>query len=54
MNQKIPARLFLLSLTTIAVTIFTGCDRKEPGASSGPGKKKLAYVTNGVDPFWNT
>src|SRR3989442_8219045 len=24
------------------------------GADSQAGKKKLAYVTNGVDPFWNT
>ena len=24
------------------------------GLASGSGKKKLAYVTNGVDPFWNT
>ena len=52
--MKTPARLFLLSLTAIAVTLFSGCDRKEPGASSGGGRKKFAYVTNGVDPFWNT
>jgi len=24
------------------------------GVSSKPGKKKIAYITNGIDPFWNT
>ena len=47
---------FTLITTCLA---FTGCDKKnDAGASSGspmsPAKKKLAFVTNGVDPFWNT
>ena len=54
MNPKIPTRLFLLSLTILAMPLLSGCDSKEPGASSRSGKKKFAYVTNGVDPFWNT
>ena len=37
-----------------AALFFTGCDKKESGASSGTGKRKLAYVTNCVDPFWIT
>jgi ribose transport system substrate-binding protein len=53
-TMKIPTRHFLLSLIAIAATLVAGCDRKGNGASPGPGKKKLAYVTNGVDPFWNT
>jgi ribose transport system substrate-binding protein len=57
MKSKITTRLFLLSLTTIAATLLGGCDRNGTDASGNPkstGKKKLAYVTNGVDPFWNT
>ncbi len=58
MNMKIPARLFLLSLSAAVAALFCGCDKKSDGGaspgSSGSGKKKLAYVTNGVDPFWNT
>jgi len=57
MKPKITTRLFLLSLTAIAATLLGGCDRKGTDASGNPkstGKKKLAYVTNGVDPFWNT
>jgi ribose transport system substrate-binding protein len=41
--MKIPARLFLLALLTLTVSLAAGAERK-----------KLAYVTNGVDPFWNT
>jgi ribose transport system substrate-binding protein len=41
--MKIPARLFLLAVLTLTVSLAAGAERK-----------KLAYVTNGVDPFWNT
>ncbi len=51
MKQKIPTRLFLLSLTVLTAAIFTSCDRKNSG-QSGSGKKKIAYVTNGVASFW--
>jgi len=47
---------FAALISAIAI-LFAGCDRKGAGGSgdsSGSGKKKLAYVTNGVDPFWNT
>ena len=42
-----------------ALLVLNGCNRNERGsASSGStrsGKKpKIAYITNGVDPFWNT
>jgi ribose transport system substrate-binding protein len=50
-------RLFLAALPAAAV-ILAGCDGKHEGAApsgpSGPKKARLAYVTNGVDPFWNT
>ncbi len=46
-------------LVALAVLVFqTGCSKPaapgsaEPAAKSGP--KKIAFVTNGVDPFWNT
>ena len=47
-------RLPLVAITFAAAFFFAGCDGKNSGASSGSGKKKLAYVTNAVDPFWNT
>ena len=55
MNMKIPTRHFLLSLTAIAATLLAGCDRKGADSSANPknsGKKKVAYVTNGVASFW--
>ena len=48
------SRSSLVAVTFAAAFFFAGCDGKNSGASSGSGKKKLAYVTNGVDPFWNT
>lgn len=35
----------------VAALGLSGCDNK-PSTSSG-GKPKVAYVTNGIDPFWN-
>ena len=53
MNQ----RTFLATLISSAALLLAGCDKKGGGSTAdtaGSGKKKLAYVTNGVDPFWNT
>ena len=55
MKVKTPSRNFLLSLTAIAATLLVGCDRKGTDSSGNPknsGKVKVAYVTNGVAPFW--
>ena len=55
MKQKITTRHFLLSLTAIAATLLAGCDKKGVDSSGNPknsGKVKVAYVTNGVAPFW--
>ncbi|MCX6881978.1 MAG: sugar-binding protein [Verrucomicrobia bacterium] len=49
---------FLLTLTVLQI----GCGDKstppatgaDPGTGAKSGRKKIAYVTNGVDPFWNT
>jgi len=48
---------FLAAILSFTAILFAGCDKKDSATSSdssGSGKKKLAYVTNGVDPFWNT
>lgn len=50
---------FLSSTLCCALFLFSGCNKNEPaptgGAAAKPGKKpKIAYITNGVDPFWNT
>ncbi|MEI6535959.1 MAG: sugar-binding protein [Verrucomicrobiaceae bacterium] len=51
---------YLLKSILLAATAFTlGACGKSPDASSGPtaakagSKPKIAYVTNGIDPFWN-
>jgi len=54
MNTKFSKRLFLIALPAIAAALVSGCGRKDTVTFPGTGKKKLAYVTNGVDPFWNT
>ena len=36
----------------VAAMGLAGCKR-EGGAGAGGGKPRVAYVTNGVDPFWN-
>jgi ribose transport system substrate-binding protein len=43
-----PGTLFCLA-GLIAFGLSSGCDR---GGSASSGKPKVAYVTNGVDPFW--
>jgi ribose transport system substrate-binding protein len=58
-----PAGFLSLILSAVLVGL-SGCSKPaEPAATGGTGdtnspssgkKKKLAYVTNGVDPFWNT
>ena len=49
MNQKIPARLFLLGLTAIAATIFTGCDKKNSGTVATG--EKFTVVDTRTDNF---
>ncbi len=54
-------RFFTLSLSLLLLGAI-GCNKSSDPAATGsapaapaPGKKKkIAYVTNGVDPFWNT
>src|SRR6187402_1400454 len=55
-------RLLNLALSALLLA-FAGCSKPaDPAAAGGAQdsksaagkKKKLAYVTNGVDPFWNT
>jgi len=47
-------QLFLAGFLPAAVIFLAGCDKKDSDTASGSAKKKIAYVTNGVDPFWNT
>ena len=53
-----PTRLFTTALCC-ALLLLNGCGKNDPAPAAGgaakPGKKpKIAYITNGVDPFWNT
>src|SRR5688572_25182260 len=53
-----PMRVWTASLCC-ALLMLNGCNRNESGSASNgkarAGKKpKVAYITNGVDPFWNT
>src|SRR4029434_36102 len=51
-----PLRLLTPALCCAALLV-TSCKKSESsaGGTGKPGKKlKIAYVTNGVDPFWNT
>ena len=54
-----PTRVLTATLCC-ALLLLNGCDRNESsstpsGGQAKPGKKpKIAYITNGVDPFWNT
>ena len=50
--MNITKRSFLTALPAAAAAVIAGCDRKDSGSSSGSGKKKIAYVTNGVASFW--
>jgi len=51
---------FLQAAFCGTLVLLNGCNRNEssPATANGqskPGKKpKIAYITNGVDPFWNT
>src|SRR5436190_13240834 len=51
---------FLKAALGCALVLLSGCNRNESSPSSAggqakPGKKpKIVYITNGVDPFWNT
>lgn len=51
-------RRIVSSTLCLALLAFSGCNKSDAPASGGeakPGKKpKIAYITNGVDPFWNT
>jgi len=49
----------LTSALCCTLLLFSGCNKNETSSTSGgkpkSGKKlKIAYITNGVDPFWNT
>jgi len=46
MKRTIPALLTLVSI------FITGCKPAGPESSSGLGRKKVAFVTNGVASFW--
>src|SRR5436190_1361225 len=54
-----PMRVFTSALCS-TLLLLNGCGKNEPTTSSsgGPGKSgkkpRIAYITNGVDPFWNT
>ena len=60
-GNVIVKRLQTLAAAFIAALAFTACDSSTPPDASGPatgagsGEKKItvAYVTNGVDPFWD-
>jgi ribose transport system substrate-binding protein len=43
-------------LATASLLALNACKKSSgpPTDGGGSGKKKFAYVTNGVDPFWNT
>jgi ribose transport system substrate-binding protein len=58
------SRLLLATTGVVALLVATtGCKKSSDGSApqaspeaktAPPKKKKVAYVTNGVDPFWNT
>src|SRR5687767_13707349 len=53
-----PLRVFTSALCC-TLLLLNGCNKNESTSASGEptksGKKpKIAYITNGVDPFWNT
>lgn len=49
--MKISHHILLVSLL-LSIFSWSGCEKSPQ--STAPKKKKIAYVTNGVDPFWNT
>src|SRR3954470_8861157 len=53
------SRRIFSSAVRIALLALSGCNKSEsPTASGGVAKSakkpRIAYITNGVDPFWNT
>jgi ribose transport system substrate-binding protein len=49
----------LTAMFCCALLLLNGCNEKDSNSASNGGTKsgkkpKIAYVTNGVDPFWNT
>lgn len=54
-----PTRFLKATLCCVLV-LLNGCDRNKSDSASANGqsksgkKLKIAYITNGVDPFWNT
>jgi ribose transport system substrate-binding protein len=56
MKTKFTLRSSFAAFVAFTAILLAGCEKKGGGSSSsqGTGKKKFAYVTNGVDPFWNT
>jgi ribose transport system substrate-binding protein len=53
-----PSRV-LTAVLCCALIAFNGCQKKDEsaggsGAAKSGKKPKIAYITNGVDPFWNT
>ncbi|HMJ88278.1 MAG TPA: sugar-binding protein [Candidatus Acidoferrum sp.] len=56
--MKSPRRI-LTSALCLALLALSGCNKSDTSSTNGSagmsGKKpKIAYITNGVDPFWNT
>jgi ribose transport system substrate-binding protein len=46
-------KTFRIVLACLLGCVVMGCDKDQPANSSGQSKKpKVAYITNGVDPFW--
>src|SRR5882724_6792087 len=43
-------RIFVIAVL-VAITTLVGCT-SQPGASTG-GKKRIVFLTNGSDPFWD-
>ena len=53
MTRNVIGLLSTLAVASLIGVAGPGCDRDGGGGSSGSSKKpRLAYVTNGVDPFW--
>ena len=43
----------ILVLAAVALLALGGCDSGGTGGAASGGKPKVAYVSNGIDPFWN-
>jgi ribose transport system substrate-binding protein len=42
-----------LALVLATAVLSAGCDPGKPPGAGGTKKPKVAYVSNGIDPFWN-